>query len=293
MDKNPKTLYKMLVIGIIILLIHVIVFPSIAVSNNYDNTPPVTTYALDPPEPDGECGWYVSDVNVTLNATDDMSGVKEIYYRVAESEWNVHIGDFLIFTLDHDCLEDGLIEFYAVDFAENIEEIKSFTIDIDQLAPIVDLTWEVTGGNPLDGWEITFTATAFDECSGIECVEFYFNNELQHTVEGPGPTYSWTMIYFPPMSSKILVCGLILNRNVTEEYVNFYALVVLVSKIPGPEFIFKACAYDMAGHITCDETRPSLPDIIEPGLYLFKNLTLPNNCKGYIGKFSIFATFLN
>lgn len=293
MNKNPGKLYKMLVVGIIILLIHGIIFPSIAVSNKDDNTPPITTFALDPPEPNGENGWYVSDVNVTLNATDDMSGVKEIYYRVAESVWNVHTGDFLIFTLDFDCLEDGLIEFYAVDFAENKEEIKSFTIDIDQLPPFVDLTWEVVGGNPLDGWEIVFTATANDECSGVEGVEFYLNDVLQETVSGPGPTYSWMLLYFPPMSSKILVCGLILNRNVTDEYVNFYALVVLVSNIPGAEFIFKACAYDLAGNKACDETLPSVPDIIEPGLYLFQSLTLQNNYKGYIGKFSIFATFLN
>ena len=46
--------------------------------NDNDTTPPVTTHNLDPPEPNGLNDWYVSDVTVTLNATDDLSGVKEI-----------------------------------------------------------------------------------------------------------------------------------------------------------------------------------------------------------------------
>lgn len=40
-----------------------------------DTTPPVTTLSFDPPTPDGLNGWYVSNVTITLNATDNQSGV--------------------------------------------------------------------------------------------------------------------------------------------------------------------------------------------------------------------------
>ena len=68
---------------------------ALAIPYEYDDTtPPVTTHSLDPPEPDGWNGWYVSDVNVTLTATDDESGVKEIKYCVNRGP---------IRTIDGDC----------------------------------------------------------------------------------------------------------------------------------------------------------------------------------------------
>ena len=190
---------KALVIGIILLFTGVSVTSSVGISNSIDDTtPPITTLALDPPEPDGCNGWYVNDVNVTLNATDDISGVKEIHYRIAEGEWNVLYGSFLIFVLDHDCLKNGSIEFYAVDFAGNQEETKIVDgIYIDQLPPYSNLWYEVLGGNPWDGWSIVITAdNVTDDCSGLaDGVTFYINDIEQYVVPGPGPTYEWGFVY--------------------------------------------------------------------------------------------------
>ena len=44
-------------------------------SADNDPTPPVTTISLNPGDPDGDNGWYVSDVTITLNATDNETGV--------------------------------------------------------------------------------------------------------------------------------------------------------------------------------------------------------------------------
>ena len=184
---------KALVVCITILFFGVSVTSSIGISNSIDdNTPPVTTCMLDPPVPDGLNDYYISNVNVTLEATDDLSGVKEIYYRLAGDEWNVSTGNVVIFIMDYDCLNYGKIEFYAVDFAGNQEEIKSYCcIKIDQLPPFFYLSYEVIGGNPLHGWDLLFTAEAWDDCSGIERVEFLLNGRLQDTVSGPGPNYQW------------------------------------------------------------------------------------------------------
>ena len=192
---------KVLVIGVILLFLGVSVTSSLGISNSIDDTtPPVTTCTLDPPEPNGWGNWYISDINVTLNATDDMSGVKEIHYRIAEGEWEVQAGDLVIFILDHDCLINSSIEFYAIDFADNQEETKIVDgIYIDQLPPNIELTYEIIGGNPCQGWDILITVGVTDDCSGIGAmvrIEFDLNDVLQEIVTGPGPIYQWGFKYW-------------------------------------------------------------------------------------------------
>lgn len=50
-------------------------------------TPPTTTETFDPSSPDGRNGWYVSPLDITLEATDLESGVKEINYRLNSGSW--------------------------------------------------------------------------------------------------------------------------------------------------------------------------------------------------------------
>jgi hypothetical protein len=50
-------------------------------------TAPVTTATLDPSTPDGDNSWYVTPVDITLEATDLESGVKEVNYRIDEGSW--------------------------------------------------------------------------------------------------------------------------------------------------------------------------------------------------------------
>jgi len=191
-----------------------------------DDTNPVSDYPpiLDPSIPDGLNGWYVSDVTVTLNATDPWSngvssGVKEIRYTINDGLEQVlpgNIGSFVI-------TEDGkniFIEYWAVDWVGNVETPKkSFTIDIDQTVPEIYLNYEVSG-NKLLGWDFIFTATADDAMSGMDYVEFYLNGLIQKTVTGPGPDYHWTV------------------------------------KLPdGVKTIIKAIAYDKAGHFDSKEIK--------------------------------------
>ena len=281
---GEKLVRKGLVIGIIVLFMCVTVTPTIGISNFInDTTPPVTNISFDPPEPDGLNGWYISNVTVTLNATDDISGVKEIHYRIAEGEWKSHTGDFLVFILDQDCLM-GEIEFYSVDNAGNQEEIKSVYIKIDQLQP-ERLTWELRY-NPKGGWYLSITINATDYCNPIQRIEFYFNEVLQETIVGPGPYYVWEIQLF--FNAIFRVIGIIRNVKITDEYVNFSTIAVKVSHLSGLIIHLKIGVYDFAGNVVWYEIQ--LPPI-NPGIYLFKNLTFPNNYKGYIGKFLIFATF--
>ena len=179
-----------------------------AISYEIDDEPPVSTHALYPPEPDGENGWYVSDVNVTLSATDDISGVKEIKYRVEDGPTQTINGSSGIFTLTQEYDANDLkIEYWAIDNAGNQETHHYFTIDMDQKCPVIDITYEIISGNLWQGWELLFTFTVAEETSGMERVEIYINDELVETLYGPGPTYEWSYRVYGHLDVNIKVIG--------------------------------------------------------------------------------------
>jgi hypothetical protein len=88
-----------------------------------DTTPPVTTASL---EGDMSGGVYISDVTVTLTATDESSGVDFTKYKIDGGAWNDYTTAF-------DVTGNGehTVEFYSVDNAGNTEDVKSesFTIE--------------------------------------------------------------------------------------------------------------------------------------------------------------------
>ena len=141
----------------------------------------------------GEMGltdWYGSDVAFTI--TYESDDIAAVYYGV-DGEWMLYTEPFVV-------SEDGehVLEWYAVDFEGNQSEVDGpFIFNIDQTPPDIDLVYEYTG-DPIQGWEFLFTATATDDISGMDRVEFYLNDELQDTVYGPGPIYQWSFWLRPP-----------------------------------------------------------------------------------------------
>jgi len=177
-----------------------------------DGTNPVSSHELCPPNPDGDDGWYVDDVEVILTAYDPVSkdvssGVAEIKYRIngGPVETLLGYGGTFLLTQEHDG-EDVEVEYWAIDNVGNEESPPNrFTIDMDQTDPVVELTYEVTGGNPLVGWTLLFTATASDVTSGIDRVEFFFNGVWQETIVGSGPEFKWSFIYHGGLNIIITV----------------------------------------------------------------------------------------
>jgi hypothetical protein len=255
-----------------------------------DNQPPVTTISFDPPEPDGLNSWYVSNVNVTLNATDE-NGVKITYYRINGGPWRIYHSSFVL-------SEDGddiLIEFYSVDNAGYTEEVKNATVDIDQTKPEIDIYYDIIGGNRWQGWDVILSVTAADLMSGMDRVEFYYNDELQEIINGSGPEYECEikMLISDFDFNSFIVRGLICNLEINEEFVNFYSIFTFIrlKDWDGPPNMY-AFGYDLAGNYGYDEIMDPWTSIdISPGFYLFQNLTLPNNYIGHVGRFFISATF--
>jgi hypothetical protein len=169
-----------------------------------DNTKPVTTATITPAAPDGLAGWYVSDVTVKLAATDPTvagvsSGVDKIEYNVNGAGWTKYTAPFKVTTDNaaHD------VKYRAIDKVGNTEDAKTVPVfKIDKTKPVIAMNYtsEKTGMNQ---YQIIITVTATDAMSGMNKVEFYFNDALQATVSGAGPTYIWNYTWAPLPSVTI------------------------------------------------------------------------------------------
>jgi len=133
-----------------------------------DTTQPVTTITLEGTM--GSNDWHVSEVEVTLTATDDDSGVDLTEYSLDGTSWNPYTAPF---TIDDE--GETTIYYRSTDIAENVETTKSETLKIDKTAP------EITIANPEDyglytiGTPLDFTAN--DPLSGV----FKLVGELTNT----------------------------------------------------------------------------------------------------------------
>ncbi|RDE15681.1 MAG: hypothetical protein C4K48_03635 [Candidatus Thorarchaeota archaeon] len=126
-----------------------------------DTTPPVTEISFGGII--GDNGWFISEVVVTLTATDDSS-VTSTMYSLDLKNWFTYTGPFTIVT-------DGAntISFYSIDAVGNIELTKSSTIviDTDTTGPIITIMYF---GDATDGSSGHWTVTAVDPESGIDWI---------------------------------------------------------------------------------------------------------------------------
>ncbi|MFC5468532.1 DUF4962 domain-containing protein [Cohnella suwonensis] len=118
-----------------------------------DKTSPVTVASLNPGAPDGDNGWYVSDVAFTLSATDVGSGVALTEYRVSGGEWLPYAGPVSDFA-------DGTyeVEYRSTDEAGNPEEIRTFEFKIDRTAPVLTVELDRTSLWPANHEMVTVNA---------------------------------------------------------------------------------------------------------------------------------------
>ena len=146
-----------------------------------DTTPPLTTISFNPAVPNGLNGWYVSDVLVTLNATDNGSGVWRTYCSL--------LPPGATYTKPILISRDGIyyIYYYSIDYAGNVEVPKSVSVRIDTTPPLLNVTVERTGWRE---WIVKIYV--YDELSGSDRMDIYINGLLQVTIDGLGPYYEWS-----------------------------------------------------------------------------------------------------
>src|SRR5262249_31029581 len=116
-----------------------------------DLAPPVTT-AVVTPSPNA-AGWNRTDVAVTLNATDDISGVARTEADLDGAGSTAVTGPIPITT-------EGIhtLRFHSIDRSQNVETAKQITVRIDKTPPEAVITYDpkahqilVTGRDALSG----------------------------------------------------------------------------------------------------------------------------------------------
>jgi hypothetical protein len=96
-----------------------------------DEEAPETVAELDPAAPDGEGGWYVSPVRVTLS-TEERATTE---YKVGDGAFQAYDGPF---TLEADGTH--VVTYRSTDAAGNVEADKTVTVKIDRTGPSVTCT---------------------------------------------------------------------------------------------------------------------------------------------------------
>lgn len=125
----------------------------------------------------GNDGWYISDVQINLSATDMTSGVKEIHYSINQEAENIVSGDSATISLTTE--GTYTITYYALDNAGNIEDPKTITIKVDNVPPSLNLS--VTPNNlwPPNGRmvDITISGGVSDSLTGVASLAFTVMDE--------------------------------------------------------------------------------------------------------------------
>jgi hypothetical protein len=125
-----------------------------------DTTAPVTTAVTDPPA-NGD-GYHRTDVAVSLNTTDDISGAVRTEFDLDGAGWTGYGGPVLVTSPGA-----HTVAYRSVDRAQNVEAVRSLTVWIDKQAPVSTGTLDPTPNAA--GWlksSGTLTVHAVDEPGG-------------------------------------------------------------------------------------------------------------------------------
>ena len=134
-----------------------------------DSTPPSLAYTLSPAIPDGDNGWYVGPVNVSVNASDTY-GVANVSYRVDGGIWHTTAGTTTSFSI----ITSGnhTVALRATDSGGNVNG-TDFQVWVDDTAPFANITLtgtEIASNVYRDN--VTVAITAQDAPSGVNYSEY-------------------------------------------------------------------------------------------------------------------------
>ncbi len=97
---------------------------------NYDGTPPTTSTSINPLNPDGSNGWYVTDPSITLLATDLVSGVNAILFHWDANADSTYSAAFNAPEGTH------TLYYHATDNAGNSSVVGQSAIKLDTTPPV-------------------------------------------------------------------------------------------------------------------------------------------------------------
>jgi len=173
---SQKIIIRFLIVGIIVfLLMNVSSLGSYTnkLSGDYRQEPIPTVYGKM-----GNNNWYISDVTISFSY--DPLRVREIQYCL-DDIWYIYFGPFNV-------TKDGIymMQWLWIELSGRPHNGIPIDFKLDQSPPVMQLTKKSEGKN-----KVIFTATAVDEVSEIEAVEFYLDDVLNQTVNESPYQYIW------------------------------------------------------------------------------------------------------
>lgn len=137
---------------------------------NHDTTPPITSIELDGQS--GNDGWYLTPVEITLTATDDLAGVQETNYRINGGAWQVYQAPLTL-------IDEGIttFEFRSIDQAGNVEPTQQRQIKIDTRPPLVDTWTDQANYTRIEPFIVRYTVSDPEPGSGLDTVVATFDGQ--------------------------------------------------------------------------------------------------------------------
>ena len=129
---------------------------------------------------EGNEGWFVSSVDLELQASDPVSGVDSIYYSISGGAWASYSGRI---TIDAEGVYE--VSFYATDHAGNIENLSSMEVMIELSLPISSLSLQGSEGKA--GWYVSAVIgdlSATDPLSGVAQTLYRLDGSDWHESQG-------------------------------------------------------------------------------------------------------------
>ena len=142
-----------------------------------DSTTPETTASLS--DTKGENGWYISNVTVSLSATDTLSGVKETKYKINDGDWKIYASPFTVSVTT-------TVYYKSEDKVGNIEAEKAIEIKIDKTSPETPVVFDDGDFTPI-GDQLHASWASSDDESGIHEYQYAIG-----TTSGGTDVVSWT-----------------------------------------------------------------------------------------------------
>jgi hypothetical protein len=146
---------------------------------NIDLTPPTTVAIIPGVSQNDE--WFAGPVSVTLEASDNLSGVWSIWYIVDGGLPQSQLGPI-------ELSGDGThtIEYWSEDFAGNSETHQTRIVKIDSTAPVTQASVSGTAGT--NNWyrsAVQVSLSATDNFSGVLGSFYRINGGVAETYTGP------------------------------------------------------------------------------------------------------------
>ncbi|WP_171631642.1 OmpL47-type beta-barrel domain-containing protein [Paenibacillus plantarum] len=173
---------------------------SIAITVTADKAPPLTSAAVSPGQPDGQNGWYVSPVTVSLSAVDNLSEVAKTEYSLDGGiTWQLYSA---LVTFEQD--GNYTLSYRSTNHAGNEEVAKTISFKIDKTAPTATFAYsQVTPTTQ----EVVATMTPSEPVTitnngGSSSYTFYFNSSSSFEIVDAAGNHGTVMAIVNNIVSK-------------------------------------------------------------------------------------------